>query len=118
MLAVTTVLPLGENCALLFPLFHCQRLYSPRFPGCRADDTPEKTDQFRHMMIECEKVSLLPDPLANGLQLLAVSQLGSKLIHCIKKNSGTELLHQGLRSDECAVIGLLQHRQTGRRKGA
>ena len=46
---------------------------------------PEEVNQFRHVMIESEKVALLPNPLADGLQVLAVSQLGGKLIHCIKK---------------------------------
>src|SRR5690242_10539695 len=68
------------------------------------------------MMIECEKVPLLPDPLLHGLQSLAIPQLGSKLLRSIKKYPDAKLLRQCLRSDQCAAVRLLEHRQAGGRK--
>jgi hypothetical protein len=45
---------------------------------------PEEVNQFRHVMIEGEEVALLPNALAEGLQVLAISQLDGKLLHRFK----------------------------------
>ncbi|WP_177191631.1 hypothetical protein [Nitrosospira sp. Nsp14] len=45
---------------------------------------PEEVNQFRHVMIEGEEAALLPNALADRLRLIAVSQLGGKLVHRFK----------------------------------
>ena len=52
---------------------------------------PEEVNQFRHVMIEGEEVALLPNALADGLQVLAISQLDGKLLHRFKKYSDAKL---------------------------
>ena len=79
---------------------------------------PEEVNQFRHVMIEGEEVALLPNAVADGLQVLPVSQLDGELVHRFKKYSDAKLPGQCLGSNERAVICLLQHGQTGYRQGA
>ena len=69
-------------------------------------------------MIKGEEVALLPNALADGLQVLTVPQLGGKLVHRFKKNSDAKLPGQYLGSNERVVICLLQHGQTGYSKSA